>query len=157
MAITFPASIDGTAQNGGFTSPKFVTTLDKEPDTSARQVAILTTTGTLPGTVTMHTVSSPFTISYWRPKVFQILGRADPVTGTISKVPVNKHKFITRKGVTVATGQSPRVLVIRTEMDIPAGAETVDIANIRAALSAHFGACSNMSAGVGDTVNNGIM
>lgn len=157
MAILFPASIDGTPQTGGFTSPKFVTTLDQKPDVSAVQVAVLSTTGTLPATVTMHTVSSPFTISYWRPKVFQILGRPDTLTGTINKVPTNKHKVITRKGVSIAAGQPARVVVIRTEIDVPAGAETIDIANVRAALSAHFGALSNLSSGIGDTVNNGVV
>lgn len=156
MAINFPASIDGTAQTGGFTTPKFVTTIDQKPDVNAVQVAVLSTTGTLPASVTMHTVSSPFTLTYWRPKIFQILGRPDTLTGTINKVPINKHKIITRKGVLVATGQPARALVIRTEIDVPAGSETVDIANVRAALSAHFGALSNLSAGIGDTVNTGV-
>jgi hypothetical protein len=42
-------------------------------------------------------------------------------------------------------------------MDVPAGADTADPANIRAALSAHFGAVAQQSAGIGDLTINGIL
>jgi hypothetical protein len=46
---------------------------------------------------------------------------------------------------------------ITTVIDLPAGADTADAANVRAALSAHFGALSQQSAGVGDTTVSGIV
>lgn len=155
MAITFPGSITGAPQTG-FTTPGYTTSVDTAPDVNAKQVAITAITGTQVG-VTPHTVASPFTLSYWRPKVLALLGRPNNITGRIDNVPVNTYKAITRKGVTPAAGQSVVPLVIRTDLGIPAGSDTFDPANVRAAISAHIGLLSAISAGMGDTAVNGII
>jgi hypothetical protein len=46
---------------------------------------------------------------------------------------------------------------INIDIDVPAGADTADAPNIRAALSAAIGALSQQSAGLGDTVVGGVM
>jgi hypothetical protein len=46
---------------------------------------------------------------------------------------------------------------ITTIIDVPAGSDTADAANVRAALSAHIGALSQQSAGIGDTGVTGIV
>jgi hypothetical protein len=102
-------------------------------------------------------MASPFTLTFFRPKVFRFLGKPNPTTGLIKDVPRNTFKFITRKGVTPLAGQPYQNLQITTTIDLPAGADTADPANVRAALSAHFGAVVQQSAGVGDTAVSGIV
>lgn len=155
MSISFPGTITGAAQTG-FTSPTYTTTLDQAPGVNAKQVAITALGGTQAGVV-VHSVSSPFTLAFWKPLVYALLGKPNPLTGLIQTIPMNKHKLIVRKGVTPAAGQPARVMVCRIELDVPAGAETYDIANVRACLSAAFGSAYSMSSGIGDTVNNGVM
>jgi hypothetical protein len=47
-------------------------------------------------------------------------------------------------------------LEINSRLSIPAGADTADTANVRAALSAHIGMLQQISAGLGDTLVTGI-
>lgn len=153
--ITIPGTVTGAAQTG-LTSPTYTTTVDTAPDVNAKQVAVTALGGTQAG-VTTHTVGSPFTISFWKPKIAALLGRASPVTGLIDRVPNNTYKLVTRKGVVPAANQPAKTMVIRTEVDVPAGADTYDAANIRAAISAHLGTLASVSAGLGDTATTGIM
>jgi hypothetical protein len=48
-------------------------------------------------------------------------------------------------------------MIIRTEAQVPAGSDTADPTNIRAAFSAHIGALTQQSAGLGDMAINGIL
>nr|UJQ85802.1 MAG: hypothetical protein 2 [Leviviridae sp.] len=155
MAITIAAALTGAAQTG-FTAPVYNNVADTPPDVASKQYAVTSLGGTQVG-VTAHSSSSPFTITLSRPKSFQQLGKAHPVTGLISNVPNNTYKFLTRKGVTVLSGQPIRPMLIRTEILVPAGSDTVDAANIRAALSAHIGVLQAASAGFGDTVVSGVL
>lgn len=153
--ITIPGSITGAAQTG-FTTPAYTTTVDTAPDVNAKQVAVTAIGGTQVG-VTAHSVSAPFTLSAWKPKVSAALGKLDLNTGIYQSVPKNTYKVITRKGVTPSVNQPTATLLIRTEIEVPAGSDTYDAANIRAALSAHIGLLSATSAGVGDTAINGVL
>lgn len=155
MAITLPGSITGAAQTG-FTTPGYTTSQDTPPDVNSKQVAVTAITGTQAG-VDAHSVSRPFTVTVTRPKTYEALGKPNPTTGLIASVPRNKLKVITRKGVLPLAGQPNQVLIIRTEIEVPAGSDTADAANIRAALSAHIGVLSGVSAGVGDTAVNGVL
>lgn len=153
--ITLPASITGGAQTG-FTTPGYTTTVDTPVDVNSKQIAITAVTGTQAG-VDAHSVARPFTVSMTRPKQFQVLGKPNPVTGLISAVPKNSYKLLTRKGVTVLAGQPSQVTMIRTEIEIPAGSDIADASNLRASISAHIGVLMSISAGLGDTVINGVM
>lgn len=73
------------------------------------------------------------------------------VGGQVRAVPRNSYKVITRKGVTPAADQATQIMLITTTIDVPAGAEAFDSANVRAALSLHFGSIAQQSAGIGDT------
>lgn len=155
MSITFPGTITGTAQTG-LTSPTYTTTPDVAPDQNGKQVAITAIGGTQVG-VTTHSVQSPFTVTYWRPKMLKLLG-AIGLNGQYPNVPNNKSVFTTRKGVVIAVGQPARVMTIRTEIEIPSGSETYDAVNVRAALSAHSGCLgSSFAGGVGDTLVTNVM
>jgi hypothetical protein len=48
-------------------------------------------------------------------------------------------------------------MLIKIELDVPAGADTADAPNIRAAISAAIGALNQQSAGLGDTVISGVL
>nr|UJQ85757.1 MAG: hypothetical protein 2 [Leviviridae sp.] len=155
MTISIPGSLTGAAQTG-FTTPGYTTTADTPPDVNSKQVAITAITGTQAG-VDAHSVSRPFTVTTSRPKQFGVLGKPNPTTGLIASVPRNTYKVLTRKGVTPLAGQPSQVCVVRSEVEVPAGSDTSDPANIRAALSAHIGALQAISAGLGDTTINGVL
>jgi hypothetical protein len=156
MSITVTSPITGQPQTG-LTSPTYTVIADNAPPGNpGKQSAVSALGGTQTG-VTTHTVASPFTLNFTRPGVLKVLGSPNPVTGVINSVPNNTYKLITRKGVTPLAGQPFRVLNITTTIDVPAGADTADAANIRAALSAHFGALVQQSAGFGDLTINGVL
>jgi hypothetical protein len=46
---------------------------------------------------------------------------------------------------------------IRTEIEVPAGADAADPANVRAALSLMIGALNQISASIGDTAVTGVI
>jgi hypothetical protein len=155
LSFTLTSPITGSAQTG-LTTPTYTHVVDTPPDITGKQVAISALGGTQTG-VTVHSIAAPFTITVFRPKAFRSLGKANPVTGVIKDVPRNSFKVITRKGVTPLAGQPFTNLQITTIIDVPAGSDTADPANVRAALSAHLGALSQQSAGFGDTCVSGVL
>ena len=155
MTFALTSPLTGLAQTG-FTAPTYTHVSDAAPDITGKQVAVTALGGTQTG-VTVHSMSSPFTMTFFRPKVFRFLGKPNPTTGLIKDVPRNSFKLITRKGVTPLAGQPFSNMQITTVIDLPSGADTADAPNVRAALSAHFGALSQQSAGVGDTAVSGIV
>lgn len=154
MSVNLTSPLTGGAQTG-FTTPTYTHQVDVAPDVNGKQVAITALGGTQAG-VTVHSQSSPFTANYVRPKAFKALGKPNPVTGLLPSVPHNKHVLIVRKGVLPLAGQPYAVMTIRCEMDIPAGADTADPANIRACISVLVGYLNQQSAGVGDTLVTGL-
>lgn len=156
MSISVTSPITGAAQTG-LTSPTYTVTADvAPPGNPGEQVAVTGLGGTQTG-VTTHSVAAPFTINFTRPASPKVLGTPNPVTGVVGSVPTNTYKVITRKGVLPLAGQPFKVMNITTTIDVPAGADTADPANIRAALSAHFGAVAQQSAGIGDLTVTGIL
>jgi hypothetical protein len=154
MSFAPSSPVTGAAQTG-FTSPTYTLTADTAPDTNGKQYAITAIGGTQTG-VTVHSMSSPFTVTFERPKVIRMVGVLNS-NGVLINNPKNISKFRTRKGVTPAAGQNAQMLLIETFITVPAGADTYDAANVRAAISAHAGVLSQVSAGVGDTVVSGVL
>jgi hypothetical protein len=155
MAFSLTTPVTGAAQTG-LTSPTYTISLDTSPDANARQYAVTALGGTQTG-ATPSSVSSPFTTAMFRPKAYQQLGKPNPVTGLIARVPRNTYKYITRKGVTPLAGQPIQNMVITTIIEVPAGADLADSVNIRAGLSMHFGGIAQSSAGIGDTTVQGVL
>lgn len=156
MSISISSPITGSAQTG-LTSPTYTVVADTAPPGNpGEQVAVTALGGTQAG-VTTHSVASPFTINFTRPANPRTLGSPNPVTGIVSVVPMNSYTVITRKGVLPLAGQPFKVMICRTEVQVPAGADTADPNNVRAALSAHIGAVYQQSAGYGDMLVNGIL
>lgn len=155
MSFTLSSPVTGSAQTG-LTSPTYTLSPDTAPDANGKQYAVTALGGTQTGVIP-HSVASPFTITFWRAKVLRVLGNPNPITGVVNNVPVNTYKLITRKGVIPLANQPTRVMVITTQIDVPAGADLADSEDIRAALSAHIGSLTQASSGIGDTAINGVM
>lgn len=155
MSITSDGTITGQAQTG-LTSPTYTTTVDVAPTANGKQWAITALGGTQTG-VDSHSVSKPFTVSAFKPAQYRQLGTPNPVTGVINTVPRNTLKVITRKGVSPLAGQPNATLLITTSIDVPAGSDTVDPEDVRAAVSLHLGFLVENSAGIGDSCINGVL
>lgn len=154
MKVTSP--VTGGAQTG-FTSPTYTLGADTPPNSSSDQKAVTAIGGTQTGVDATSSPSRPFTCTTSRPAVLQQLPPVDPVTGVLRKVPTNTYKVITRKGVTPLAGQSSRVMIVTTTIEVPAGADLADPANVRGCLSLHNGAIAQMSAAMGDTCVTGVL
>lgn len=155
MTISFTSPITGGAQTG-FTSPTYTVV----PDASAanprtKQVAVTSLGGTQTN-VRTSTVSDPFTVSYTPPAILKSLPQPNPLTGKYPPIPFNVHRFQFRKGMNFATNQIPLVGWAELNIGIPAGAESVDAANIRALASIIEGATAAFVAGLGDTLVTGV-
>lgn len=155
MTIALTSPVTGAAQTG-LTSPTYTLTTDSPPDWNGKQYAVSALGGTQAGVV-FHSGSCPFTISYFKTKVFRNLGKPNPTTGLIKDVPRNTYKQIVRKGVLPLAGQPYQNMQITLTVDVPAGADTADPANVRAAFSAAIGALNQISAGFGDTAVSNIL
>lgn len=155
MSFNPSSPLTGGPQTG-FTSPTYTLITDVAPDSNGVQRAVSAIGGTQTG-VDIHSVSRPFTLTAVRPKSFRNLGSINPVTGVLTAVPRNVWKVITRKGVTPLAGQASVTMIVTTTVETPAGADIADPANVKAALSAHFGLVWNQSSGLGDSVLSGVL
>jgi hypothetical protein len=156
MSLTVSSPVTGGAQTG-FTSPTYTIAVDTAPTSAGKQYAVTAIGGTQTGVDTASSPSKPFTITLSRPAVLRTVGAIDPVTGALRSVPRNTYKVITRKGVLPLAGQPAVVFPITTTLDVPAGADIADLANVRAALSLHIGALTQISASMGDTLGTGVI
>lgn len=155
MTFALTSPITGAAQTN-LTSPTYTLTSDTPPSNNSKQSVVSAVGGTQTGVIT-HSVAAPFSVAMFRPQNPQVLGPVNPVTGVLTKIPMNTYKVITRKGVLPLAGQAYKNMLITTVIEVPAGSDTADPANIRAALSCHIGALSQQSAGIGDTTVQGVL
>lgn len=156
MGIALTSPIAGAAQTG-FTSPSFNWISDRAPaGVTGVQVAIVSGSGSMAG-VTFHSVASPFTVTFSRPSVLRVLGQPSLSTGIIGNVPSNVYKAMGRKGLLPLAGQPLKVGSCTITLEIPAGADTADPANIRALISATVGALVQQCAGFGDMAIQGVL
>lgn len=155
MTFNVTSPITGAAQTG-LTSPTYTTIADSNPDAFTKQFAVTGLGGTQAGVIP-HSVSSPFVINMSRPQQPKRLQPVNPVTGALGTVPLNTYKVRTTKGVIPLAGQAAREMRITTIVEVPAGADTADPLSIRACLSAHFGALSQQTSNIGDTVQSGLL
>lgn len=152
--LTITSPITGTAQTG-FSSPTYTVVEDYPPDRAiAKQFAVSAIGGTQSG-VTTHSIQSPFTLTWVKPRSFKTLGLPN-AQGVISNAGKNTWKLIVRKGVTPAANQAPQFLLLEVSISIPAGAEVFDKTNVQAAIASCIGALNQQSAALGDTVSSGL-
>lgn len=154
MSFTPDSSIAGTAYTG-VASPTFGLTADTPPAQNAVQWAVSTLGGTQTG-VTANSVSSPFTISFWKPAVLRPLPPANALSGLRGTVPNNQYKLIIRKGGNSASGV-PVIAVCRITWDIPAGMDSYEPQQILAMQSLLEGLFVEEASGIGATLNSGLI
>lgn len=152
MTLTTP--ISGSAQNGGFTSPTFTIAASSTTFPNGKGYVVTAKGGTQPGAVDVHSASRPFSLLASRPANVRSLPAVN-ANGVLPNVPVNTYTLNTRKGVTPLSGQSAALMSVKTQLNIPAGADLADPANVRAAISAHIGALTQLSAELGETALTG--
>lgn len=156
MSFTLSSPVTGGAQTG-FTSPTYTHAVDTAPTSAGKQYAVTAIGGTQAGVDSSSSPSKPFTITLSRPTSLRVLTAVDPVTGVLRSVPRNVYVIRVRKGVTPLAGQSPVPMQIVTSIEVPAGADTADAPNIRAALSLMIGSLNQISASIGDTAVTGVI
>ena len=136
------SSTTGGAQSG-FSSPAFTLIDDTAPAVNAKQKAVSAVTGT--GSATAHTMSKPFTETFYKPVVPKALPAPNPVSGLYGAIPNNQYKLIIRKGGYAASGV-PCTAIVRVTFDIPAGMETYNSDEVRALVSFLVGLLNEESA-----------
>jgi hypothetical protein len=147
--------VTGAAQTG-LTAPTYTLTVDVAPSSLGKQHAVTALGGTQTN-VRTSSAADPFTSTMFRPQVLKTSGLVNPTTGVLAKQPMNVWKQVTRKGVIPVVGQAAQQMLITTIIEVPAGADVADAVNVRAALSLHFGLANQQSAGIGDSVNTGVL
>lgn len=156
MSFSLTSPITGGAQTG-FTSPTYTLATDFPPsNVTGKQYAVSALGGTQAGVDSSSSSSRPFTVTLQRPTVLRQLPALNSA-GVLPNVPNNSFKVIVRKGVTPLAGQATRVASCTLQMDIPAGADVADTANIRAMLSLLIGSINSISASMGDTLVTGVI
>lgn len=158
MSINVSSPITGGAQTG-LTSPTFTVVPDVAPPGNPGEQVVVTALGGTQAGVNTHSIACPFTLNFTRPANPRVIGQPNPVTGLVSKaqIPSNVYKLIVRKGVLPLAGQPFAVMQITMIIDVPAGADTADPQNVRAAISAAVGALSQQSSGLGDLTVTGVL
>lgn len=151
--ILFTSPVTG-ATVSGLTNPTFTLVSDYYPDgQNGKQSYISTLGGTQTG-ATAHSVSSPFTISATRPKALKQRGLLNG-QGQLVNNGKNTYSVITRKGATPAPDQVDQIILIRTEVSVPAGVDSYDAAELASAVSLHIGFLSTNASGIVDTCKTG--
>jgi len=156
MSVSLTTPITGSAQTG-FTAPTYTIVTDTAPAPNAKQWAVTGIGGTQTG-VDVHSVSKPFTLTFFRPLSLKMLPPAAVSTGIIppNKIGKNVYLFKVRKGAAPAANQIPQVAELDVRIAIPAGTDTYEPEDIRAAISCLIGSLTQFSAGLGDTAVTGV-
>lgn len=155
MSFNPTSPVTGAAVSG-LTNPTYTLTPDVAPSINGKQYAISGLGGTQTG-VDVNTVSKPFSLTFFRPQQLRVLPQPNPITGVIKSVPMNVYKLITRKGAQPANNQVNSMVRITTIIEVPAGVDTYEPEEIRAAMSCHVGALHANASGIADTVITGTM
>lgn len=156
MSFTLTTPVTGGAQTG-FTSPTYTIVSDTPPTSAGKQYAVSALGGTQTGVDSSSSPSKPFTVTLERPAILRALPAVNGATGILPNVPRNTYKVRVRKGVVPLSGQAPQVMLLTCTLDVPAGADVADAANVRAGLSLLVGALNQISASIGDTLVTGVI
>lgn len=154
MAISL-TTITGAAVTG-FTTPTYTVTADTPPNAWSKQWAVTAIGGTQAGVDSGATASRPWTMTFSRPQNVRQLNAVDG-NNVLRSVPMNDYVVLGRKGLTPLAGQAAKTGIIRTTISVPAGADTADVANVKALISSTLGALAQQSSGLADTVLTGVL
>lgn len=155
MTVSLTSPVTGSAQTG-FTSPTYTVVVDTPPNAYSKQWAVTAVGGTQTG-VDVHGASKPFTVTFSRPNQIRAAPVPNPVTGVMPNSPRNVYSIIVRKGANPGVNQNPQIAVLRCDLAVVAGSDLVEPEDVRAGLSLLIGSMSQQSAGLGDTMVNGLL
>lgn len=156
MSFSLTSPVTGGAETG-FTSPTYTLATDTAPSNTGKQYAVSAIGGTQTGVDSSSSPSRPFTVTLSRPAVLRQLPAVNAATGILPSVPRNTYTIVVRKGVTPLAGQASQVALATCKIDVPAGSDSADPANIRAMLSLLVGSLNSISASIGDTCVTGVI
>jgi len=152
MSITIPGSITGSAITG-LTSPTYTVASATGPDVNSKR-GIISALGGTQTDVRVHTVSDPFDVTVWAPKVPKALP-AIAANGVRPTPPMNSHSVVVRKGLIPSADLSAISSPMMLKWDTPAGAESYDTNNLAAQFSAMAGFCAAMVSSLLDNTKTG--
>jgi hypothetical protein len=139
----------------GLTSPTYTLVEDTPPNASSKQFAVSALGGTQTD-VDVHGISKPFTLTFFRPASFKMLGQPN-TAGVVRQFPKNNFELLTRKGIEVLGDQPVQMLMIRTIVSVPAGSDVYEPEQIRAALSCHVGSLWAEASDISETLLTGTL
>lgn len=155
MTISITSPVTGTAQTG-LTSPTYTLVADTPPNSNSKAWAVTALGGTQTN-VDVHAASKPFRIVVQRPANIRQAPLPNPVTGAMPNAPRNEYRIYVVKGANPGVNQNPQNLMLDCRLAVAAGQDLQEPEDIRAALSLLIGAMSQQSAGIGDTLVNGVL
>lgn len=135
-------------------TPTFTVAETAAPDVNGRSWIVTTLGGTQTG-VNTHSISNPFQISVWVPKVPAQAVALDSQGKRTRNSPRNEYRIVVRKGTSTVTNQPTENMVVDVAIRVPAGAETNDYPNVVAGLSAAIGFIFDEAAGIGLMTKSG--
>lgn len=152
--FTLTTPVTGALQTG-FTAPTYTIVADTPPpNVAGKQYAVTALGGTQAG-VDVSSASRPFTILLNRPaQVFL----PPSVSNGVASGPVkrNNYDITVRKGVTAVVGLPSNVAIGRIRLEVPAGSDVNDPANLRALCSLMQGALTQLAAELANTLVTGV-
>jgi hypothetical protein len=140
----------------GLTTPTYGIVADLAPEQNGVQHAVTSLGGTQTN-VRTHSVSDPFTVTFYKPKNPKALPSPNPVTGRYGAIPKNTFGLIIRKGVNYAANQAPDIATVRCEFSIPAGSDSYDSVNLKAMVSFLVGLLNEESNDLAESLITGIV
>jgi len=154
MTINVTSPVTGAAITG-LTLPTYTFVTDTPPVVTAKQWACTTLGGTQTG-ASAHTVSSPFTFTFFRAPTLRTLPGINS-QGVIKNIPVNTYKALLRKGSVPALNQAPVVNSVEIRFNVFAGTDTQSPVEIAAAVSALIGILTQQAQGIVDSLKSGTI
>lgn len=148
--------VSGVNITGYLTSPTYTLVEDPGVADNARQYYVSALGGTQTN-VAAHTLSKPFTVTFFKPEKLKPLGPVSPVTGVISQVPFNNWALITRKGAQPYSNQVDRTARIESKFVIPAGCESYEPEELAAMLALHIGTLTACKDQILDSIKAGTL
>jgi hypothetical protein len=155
MTLQVPGTINqAVGAVTGFTTPTFTTVASSTTVPNGKTSVVTAKGGTQPAPVDVHSASRNFSFLSVRPASIRALPPLN-AAGQLVNVPINVYSLSTRKGMTVLSGQPAQHGYIKSQIGIPAGADTGDPDNIAAMVLAHTMVLAQLAQEIVNTAKTG--
>jgi hypothetical protein len=155
MTLQVPGTINqAVGAVTGFTAPVFTTVASSTTVPNGKTAVVTAKGGTQPVGVDVHSASRNFSFLSVRPASIKSLPSLN-AAGQLVNVPINVYSLSTRKGLTSLSGQPPQHGYVKSQIGIPAGADTGDPDNIAAMILAHTMCLAQLAQEIVNTAKTG--